>query len=116
MKNEVNKKKRRDEKMNRETEIKKIMAVAIVIAMACASLVIVSPNNTVIAEDSAKPLAELSTGYPGAIEKVAWHTDGTFALGIMTGTDHIYKYTRQTMSWQSDYNSAMGSIFNAWQI
>ncbi len=92
-------------------KINKILAMAVVIAMACASIIIVSPNNTVMAEDSAKPLAELNAGYPAGIDKVAWHSDGSFALGIQSGTEHIYKYTRQTMSWASDYNLPVGDTF-----
>ncbi|MCK4758391.1 MAG: hypothetical protein KAS67_08065, partial [Thermoplasmata archaeon] len=45
-------------------EMKKILAMAVMTIMVCASLVIVSPNNTVMAEDSAKPLRILSSGYP----------------------------------------------------
>ena len=97
--------------MNKEIEIKKMLAVAIVIAMACASMIIVSPNNTVTAEDSAKPLADRSTDYPGNINKVAWHEDGSYALGILSGTDHIYKYTRNTMAWTSEKDMASGNIF-----
>ncbi len=93
------------------TDIRKILAVAVVIAMACASIIIVSPNNTVTAEDSAKPLADLNTGWPGSMDKVAWHSDGSYALGILTGSDQIYKYTRQTMSWALEYNLAGGSVF-----
>ncbi|MCK4757048.1 MAG: hypothetical protein KAS67_01210, partial [Thermoplasmata archaeon] len=50
--------------MNEMREMKKILAIMLVSIMVCASVVIISPNNTVVAEDSAKPFADLSTGYP----------------------------------------------------
>ncbi|MCK4757049.1 MAG: hypothetical protein KAS67_01215 [Thermoplasmata archaeon] len=45
--------------------IQKLLAMAVMTIMVCASLIIVSPNNTVIAEDSAQVFAGLDTGYPG---------------------------------------------------
>ena len=93
------------------TDMRKILAIAIVIAMACASMIIVSPNNTVTAEDSAKPLAELNDGFPGVIDKVTWHSDGSFALGVLSGTDQIWKYTRNTMTWTSEYILGLGCTF-----
>ncbi|MCK4758149.1 MAG: hypothetical protein KAS67_06845 [Thermoplasmata archaeon] len=50
--------------MSGKTEMKKILAMAVMTIMVCASLVIVSPNNTVTAEDSAKPFVDLNSGYP----------------------------------------------------
>ncbi len=50
--------------MSGNREMKKILAMALVSIMVCASIVIVLPNNTVMAEDSAKPFVDLNTGYP----------------------------------------------------
>ncbi len=46
------------------------------------------------------------------LKKVTWHESGDYALGIATGTDHIYKYTRNTMTWASEYDLGTGDIFN----
>ncbi len=49
---------------------------------------------------------------PFTMSKVAWHSSGDYALGIASGTDHVYKYTRNSMAWASEYDLANDMIFN----
>ncbi|MCK5038649.1 MAG: hypothetical protein KAS16_06070, partial [Thermoplasmata archaeon] len=48
----------------------------------------------------------------GGLTKIAWHSDGSYALGVTGFNDEIYKYTRQTGTWASEYNLDSGYTFN----
>ncbi len=85
--------------MRNMTEMKKIMAMTVVIAMACASLVVVMPNNTVIAEDSAKPLTGLDNEYPAFEDVLDVSQDLTdMTYPILFGSDQYGSQSFQPLS------------------
>ena len=79
---------------------KKIIAFAITFAMIGAGLSIVGLNT--IAEDAARPFEDVTGDFPDAIgaqPKLAWHSDGSYALAVTSVNEDIWRYDRATSSW-----------------